>query len=176
MPAIHNQISLLFFRKTINALCLCCCALWVMTFAHSSIAAPALNYAVQNVKGETVNLSEFAGKVVYVDFWSSWCGPCRKSFPWMNEMHAKYAAKGLAVVAINLDVEPELAAQFLTKLPASFPVRYNPEGDVARSFDLQGMPSSFLFNRQGELVQKHVGFYDDKKALYEQEIQQLLVE
>ncbi|MCU8004642.1 TlpA disulfide reductase family protein [Shewanella sp. SM96] len=139
-------------------------------------AAPSLDYQVFNAQNQAVSLSGFKGKVVYVDFWASWCGPCRKSFPWMNEIQKKYQDQGLAVVAINLDTDNELAQEFLKQVPANFSVRFNPEGDVARSFDLLGMPSSFMFNRQGQLVQQHVGFYADKTAEYEQELVNLLKE
>ncbi|AVT49810.1 MULTISPECIES: TlpA family protein disulfide reductase [Shewanella] len=139
-------------------------------------AAPSLDHQVLNAQNQAVSLSEFKGKVVYVDFWASWCGPCRKSFPWMNEIQKKYQDQGLAVVAINLDTDNELAQEFLKQVPANFSVRFNPEGDVARSFDLLGMPSSFMFNRQGQLVQHHVGFYADKAAEYEQELVSLLKE
>ena len=139
-------------------------------------AAPSLDYQVFNAQNQAVSLSEFKGKVVYVDFWASWCGPCRKSFPWMNEIQKKYQDQGLAVVAINLDTDNELAQEFLKQVPANFSVRFNPEGDVARRFDLLGMPSSFMFNRQGQLVQHHVGFYADKIAEYEQELVNLLKE
>lgn len=139
-------------------------------------ATPSLDHQVFNAQNQAVSLSEFKGKVVYVDFWASWCGPCRKSFPWMNEIQKKYQDQGLAVVAINLDTDNELAQEFLKQVPANFSVRFNPEGDVARSFDLLGMPSSFMFNRQGQLVQHHVGFYADKAAEYEQELVSLLKE
>ncbi|MCL1089692.1 TlpA family protein disulfide reductase [Shewanella profunda] len=139
-------------------------------------AAPSLEHQVFDVQNQTTSLAEFKGQVVYVDFWASWCVPCRKSFPWMNEMQRKYQAQGLAVVAINLDTDPALAQAFLADVPADFSVRFNPEGDVARSFDLLGMPSSFIFNRQGQLVQSHVGFYTDKITDYEQELVSLLKE
>tara|TARA_R110000851_G_scaffold98223_3_gene212696 strand:+ start:33968 stop:34513 length:546 start_codon:yes stop_codon:yes gene_type:complete len=139
-------------------------------------AAPSLEHNVLNQQGASVSLQEFAGKVVYVDFWASWCGPCRKSFPWMNAMQAKYQQQGLEVVAINLDVDSALAHEFLSKLPAQFNLRFDPDGDVAHAFELQGMPSSFLFNRKGELVQSHVGFYQQNIPAYEQEIQMLLQE
>ncbi|MGL5907049.1 MAG: TlpA family protein disulfide reductase, partial [Shewanella sp.] len=134
------------------------------------------DHQVLNAQNQSVSLNEFKGKVVYVDFWASWCGPCRKSFPWMNAMQQKYQAEGLAVVAINLDTEPELAQTFLQQVPAQFTLRFNPEGDVAKSFDLMGMPSSFVFNRQGQLVQQHVGFYPDNAADYERELIKLLKE
>ncbi|MDO6641046.1 TlpA disulfide reductase family protein [Shewanella sp. 5_MG-2023] len=150
----------------------------LLTLAFSSplFAAPSLDHTVLTKEGTETSLQEFAGKVVYVDFWASWCGPCRKSFPWMNQMQAKYQQQGFEVVAINLDVDTELAHEFLTKIPANFNLRFNPEGDVAREFDLPGMPSSYLFNRQGELVQRHVGFFDKNKPAYEHEIQLLLKE
>ncbi|ASK69416.1 MULTISPECIES: TlpA disulfide reductase family protein [Shewanella] len=139
-------------------------------------AAPSLEHQVFDANNQSVSLTEFKGKVVYVDFWASWCGPCRKSFPWMNAMAQKYREQGLAVVAINLDTDKALADEFLKQVPATFTVRFNPEGDVARSFDLLGMPSSFMFNRQGELVKSHVGFYQDNAADYEQELVNLLKE
>ncbi|MGR6502502.1 TlpA disulfide reductase family protein [Shewanella sp. Koi 1] len=139
-------------------------------------AAPSLEHQVFDANNQSVSLTEFKGKVVYVDFWASWCGPCRKSFPWMNAMAQKYREQGLAVVAINLDTDKALADEFLQQVPATFTVRFNPEGDVARSFDLLGMPSSFMFNRQGELVKSHVGFYQDNAADYEQELVNLLKE
>jgi len=139
-------------------------------------AAPSLEHHVLDQQGTSVSLQEFAGKVVYVDFWASWCGPCRKSFPWMNAMQAKYQQQGLEVVAINLDVDTALAHEFLSKLPGHFTLRFNPEGDVAQAFELQGMPSSFLFNRKGELVQTHMGFFTENTPAYEHEIQMLLQE
>ncbi len=150
--------------------------LLTLAFSGPLFAAPSLDHTVLTKEGTETSLQEFAGKVVYVDFWASWCGPCRKSFPWMNQMQAKYQQQGFEVVAINLDVDTELAHEFLTKIPANFNLRFNPDGDVAREFDLPGMPSSYLFNRQGELVQRHVGFFDKNKPAYEQEIQLLLKE
>jgi len=67
-----------------------------------------------------IKLSELKGKAVYLDFWASWCGPCKQSFPWMNEMQAKYGAKGLHVLAVNLDQKPEDAAGFLQQTKADF--------------------------------------------------------
>ncbi|PKG55405.1 TlpA family protein disulfide reductase [Shewanella sp. Choline-02u-19] len=144
--------------------------------AFSLSAAPSLDYQVQNFQDKLVSLNEFKGKVVYLDFWASWCGPCRKSFPWMNAMHQKYQQQGLAIVAINLDENKALAKKFLSKLPADFHIRFDPQADVASKFDLQGMPSSYIFNRQGELVQMHLGFFEEKSADYENEIIELLKE
>lgn len=119
-------------------------------------------------------IEEYKGKVIYLDFWASWCTPCRKSFPWMNAMQQKYGAQNFTVVSINLDTEANLAEQFLASTPANFTILYDPEANLATELKLKGMPSSFIINQKGEIVSAHVGFTDDKKVKYEQEIKQLL--
>ncbi|KGJ91625.1 TlpA disulfide reductase family protein [Colwellia psychrerythraea] len=114
------------------------------------------------------------GKVVYVDFWASWCVPCRKSFPWMNAMQEKYQAQGLVVLSINLDAQKKLAEQFLQHTPANFAVIYDKRGTLAKKFQLKGMPSSYLFDRQGKLISAHSGFNGKKQKKYQQEIEQAL--
>lgn len=135
----------------------------------TSLFAASLSFAQ-----DVLDLSQYHGKVVYVDFWASWCGPCKQSFPWMNEMQAKYGDQGLVVIAVNVDTEAGAAKAFLDKHPAQFQIAYDPEGSLASKYNLQGMPSSFVFDRQGNLVKKHVGFSDNKTAHYEQSIKDLL--
>ncbi|MEC4726704.1 TlpA family protein disulfide reductase [Shewanella sp. D64] len=139
-------------------------------------AQPTLNIEVHNSQNQLLSLDEFKGQVVYVDFWASWCGPCRKSFPWLNAMHDKYQQQGLAIVAINLDEDKAAAEKFLAAFPARFHVRFDPQGKSAQTFDLQGMPSSYIFNRKGELVQQHVGFFSEHAKNYERNLSQLLKE
>jgi cytochrome c biogenesis protein CcmG/thiol:disulfide interchange protein DsbE len=113
-----------------------------------------------------INFSEYHGKVLYLDFWASWCEPCRKSFPWLNEMKEKFSDKGFEVIGINLDTEKNLADQFLAQTPAQFVIGYDPSGDTAASYEVKGMPSSFLIDRKGVIVYKHIGFkHADTKAL-----------
>jgi thiol-disulfide isomerase/thioredoxin len=114
------------------------------------------------------------GKVVYLDFWASWCGPCRKSFPWMNDMQEKYRKQGLLVLSVNVDNDKSLAEQFLVEVPANFNVVYDAKGKIARKFKLKGMPSSYLIDRTGKVVNAHIGFSAIKKIKYEQEIKTLL--
>ena len=114
------------------------------------------------------------GNVIYLDFWASWCTPCRRSFPWMNDMQKKYGNKNFKVISINVDSERELAEKFLANTPAKFSVLYDPEGALASEMKLKGMPSSFIINADGVVVSAHVGFTDKKKSLYEQKIKQLI--
>ncbi|MCI2284153.1 TlpA family protein disulfide reductase [Colwellia sp. MSW7] len=119
-------------------------------------------------------LSEHKGKVVYIDFWASWCGPCRKSFPWMNTVHEKYKQQGFSVISINLDADKSLAEKFLVETPANFSVIYDPKGKIAKHFKIQGMPSSMLIGRDGKIKSRHTGFFTNKISTYQEEIEQLL--
>jgi thiol-disulfide isomerase/thioredoxin len=121
-------------------------------------------------------LSALKGQVVYLDFWASWCKPCRKSFPWMNQMHQKYAAQGLQIIAINLDTEEALAKVFLEKVPADIPIIYDPEGNIASDYQLVGMPSSYVIDKKGNIRFSHKGFFTHSEPLYEQELVLLLGE
>lgn len=119
-------------------------------------------------------LADHKGKVVYIDFWASWCKPCRKSFPWMNEMKAKYESEGLVILSVNLDAERKFADEFLAEVPANFPVIYDPKGITARKLKVKGMPSSYIVDRSGKIVSAHRGFNAEKKVAFEQELLSLL--
>lgn len=136
-------------------------------FAAQSDTSNTLELLTQKIQAQS-------GKVVYVDFWASWCIPCRKSFPWMNQLQQKYQNKGLVILSVNLDHDRKLADEFLVQHPAKFPVIYDPKGLIARKYKLKGMPSSFIINRVGNIVSSHVGFNKKKSMAYEQEIIKLL--
>ena len=121
-----------------------------------------------------IDFDKLKGKVVYLDFWASWCGPCRNSFPWMEQMQQRYGDKGLKIIAVNLDQEPQLAKKFLQQFPVDFEIQYDPKGDMAEKFGVQTMPTSFLINRDGKAVKKHNGFFKSKSDEYESEIASLL--
>ena len=122
------------------------------------VGQPAPPLALPDTAGKPVNLDDFRGKVVYVDFWASWCGPCRHSFPWMNEMHDKYGPQGFAVLGVNLDEEASDAAGFLAKVPARFPIVYDKTGQTPTAYGVKGMPTSVLVGRDGKVLFQHIGF------------------
>lgn len=136
-------------------------------------AAPAFDFAGA-AAGQRIKLEDFKGKVLYVDFWASWCGPCRKSFPWMNEMHKKYGPQGLVVLGVNLDAKSEDAAQFLAATPASFAMAYDPAGVSSRSYKVKAMPTSFLIDANGKVLMVHKGFNDGDRAGMEARFKQAL--
>ena len=140
-----------------------------MLLAIILAAMPAFGSA-----SETFNLSDYQGKVVILDFWASWCVPCRRSFPWMNEMQNKYGDDGLVIVAVNLDSEVSDAEAFLERYPADFSIYYDHERQLARQYGVEAMPSSFLIDREGTVVARHLGFKSADTDEYEAEIVALL--
>jgi thiol-disulfide isomerase/thioredoxin len=122
----------------------------------------------------TLDLEAYRGQIVWVDFWASWCTPCRRSFPWLNEIMTKYADRGLVIVGVNVDTERELADRFLREVPARFPIIYDPGGALAMEYEVLGMPSSFLIGRDGEVISSHVGFRREERENYEASIVEAL--
>ena len=123
---------------------------------------------------EPLDLTRFRGKVVLVDFWASWCVPCRQSFPWLNAMQSRYADRGLVVVGVNVDAERDAAAAFLRDVPAQFPIVYDPAGAVASRYQVMGMPSSYVFGPDGTLLAQHIGFRLANREERERELLDLL--
>lgn len=120
------------------------------------------------------NAEQYRGKVVYLDFWASWCSPCKKSFPWMRAMQMKYEKMGLKVITINVDKKKAHAEAFLKKHPATFPVLFDPSGTLADKYQLAGMPMSYIIDRNGVIRHRHIGYIPAMQGLYEQELQVLL--
>ena len=138
------------------------------------ILTGAQTYAIEP---ESFSPARYAdAKVIYLDFWASWCVPCRKSFPWLNRMQAKYDDRGLRVVGINLDHKRAEARAFLEHYAADFDLVFDPEGTLAERWNLKGMPSAVLVTPGGEVLARHIGFRADRKHAYETQIQRLLEE
>ena len=123
---------------------------------------------------EPLDLARHRGRVVIVDFWASWCKPCRQSIPWLNAMRERYGAGGLTIIGVNVDAERADADRFLRDVPIEFEIVFDPTGDLARQFKIQGMPSSYVFDRAGKLVDTHLGFRDAKKGENEAALRDLL--
>ncbi|CAN7298086.1 TlpA disulfide reductase family protein [Pseudoduganella sp. LjRoot289] len=134
-------------------------------------AAPAFELAGP---GGAVRLDQYKGKLVYLDFWASWCGPCRHSFPWMNDMQAKYGAQGLQVVGINLDAKTDDARSFLAATPARFVIAFDPAGAAPRQYGIKGMPSSVLIGPDGRVLFEHSGFREADRVELEGRIRAAL--
>lgn len=116
---------------------------------------------------QSLNLSDYKDKVLYVDFWASWCVPCRKSFPWLESMHEKYSESGLEIITISLDKKSEDMEKFLSNYPISFKNIHDPNQLIAANYKIIGMPTSFIYNKSGDLIKVHAGYREKDKAALE---------
>lgn len=125
----------------------------------SSKAGPAVapSFTLQTSTG-SVSLDSLHAKVILVDFWASWCVPCKASFPWMSAMHERYGSKGLSIVAINVDKSRKAADDFLVKHPVPFTIAFDPSGKTAKAFRVWGMPNSFLIGPGRTILFSRAGF------------------
>lgn len=121
-----------------------------------------------------IKLSQFKGKTVYLDFWASWCGPCKQSFPWMNEIQSRWKQQGLQVVGINVDQKTDDAQAFLKTTPADFTVAFDAQGKMPREYAIKGMPTSLLIAPDGRVLYVHTGFHASDKSDLEKQIRQAL--
>ena len=144
-------------------------AAFLVLFASTiSTAAPMSPYLF--------DLSAYRGKVVYLDFWASWCGPCKYSFPYMEHLVNKFHSHDLVVITDNLDQSSEKAAAFLREINTSIPVIYDEKGVLASRYNVSDMPTSILIDRRGNIRYVHKGFYREKEDEYTSHVTELLNE
>lgn len=150
--------------------------LWGGSAAAVEPGDPAPDFSLPSIHqgGEDFTLSELRGKVVYLDFWASWCAPCLRSLPLYNELFARYRDQGLMVIGVNTDDPPEDGLDFLVDTPLDFPVPSDPESRIPELYHLIGMPTSYLIDREGVIRMVHVGFRDGDLEHIESEIRSLL--
>lgn len=137
------------------------------------VGQPAPNIALAGTPVAS-QLADLRGRYVYVDFWASWCGPCRLSFPWMGALQARYKPSELTVVTINVDKQRRDADRFLQQNPAGFAVAYDPAGESAKRFALKTMPSSFLIGPDGQVLWTHRGFTLDQRPELDRQIDSIV--
>lgn len=161
-----------FRHTTLSAMTLV--ALWATSPAQAvEVGQPAPSFELPGQQG-AIQLAAYKGKTVYLDFWASWCGPCKQSFPWMNDMQKRYGAKGLQVVGVNLDQRTEDARSFLASNPAQFDIAFDNSGATPKQFGVKGMPTSMLIGPDGKVLMVHQGFRAENREALEALIRQAL--
>ena len=134
--------------------------------------APA--FSAPGLTGGTVSLASYRGKVVYLDFWASWCGPCAKSLPALDQLRREFAPGDFQIVAVNLDRNPAVAARFLKQRPVGYPSAIDPKGSLPGAFGVEAMPTSFLIDRDGVVRYVHRGFRETDVDPLRKQIQKLV--
>jgi thiol-disulfide isomerase/thioredoxin len=159
-------------------LTLAAAAAWLLsgTFLAARDAQLAPSVVLHRADGTTMQLADFKGKVLLVDFWASWCVPCKASFPALDALYQRDKDRGLEVLAINLDEQRKAADAFLAGRPHVMPVMFDPKGESAQAFMVRGMPSSVLIDRTSHIRYSHMGYSTKVLDDYQHEIELLLSE
>ncbi len=124
--------------------------------------------------GELIQLEKYKGNVILLDFWASWCPPCAKSVPFLNELHANYSTKGLKIIGVNLDEDLDDAKGFLSRFPAKFDQLLDQTKQCAEEFNVAAMPSSYIIDHDGVVRYIHLGFRSSETDKILDNIQQAL--
>ena len=135
-----------------------CAVLFVGVVSAQEVGKPAPVFDLPAAGAPNVRLADLKGRVVYVDFWASWCGPCRVSFPVLEQLRGELGPKGFEVLAINVDEVEADARQFLSEVPVSYLVVRDAAGITPQTFGILGMPTGYLIDRQGMVREIHQGF------------------
>ncbi len=145
--------------------------------AHAVTAqGPAANFTLKSASGENIRLSEYRGQVVLINFWASWCGPCRQEMPHLEAIYQKYADLGFTVFGVNVEQDRAMADRVLRDIPVSFPILFDDENVVSEIYDVDAMPATVLVDRNGEIRYMHRGYKPGYELEYERQIKTLIRE
>lgn len=172
MTSSASRIS--FRLRPIAAVVLGSAALLALPATALEVGQPAPAFTLPTASGEALSLESQRGHYVYVDFWASWCGPCKQSFPWMKTLQERHAASGFKILAINVDEQQADARRFLASTPPGFTVLFDPKGATPAAWGVQGMPSSYLVGPDGKVLLVHTSFREGEAAEFERRIAALI--
>jgi peroxiredoxin len=144
--------------------------------AATAVGTSAPDFTLKTLAGGNMRLQEQRGQVVLVNFWATWCGPCRKEMPHLNRIADKYKSSGLVLLGVNVDDDVGNALAVAAKLGVKFPVLLDTDKKVSRLYDLNSMPSTMVIDRSGKVRFVHRGYQDGYEDLYDKQIRDLLKE
>jgi peroxiredoxin len=139
-------------------------------------ATPAPDFTLPARDGGSVQLSSLKGQVVMINFWATWCGPCRQEMPLLEQIHAKYEPLGFTLLGVNVEPDSAVATAWLEGMPVTFPVLFDTSNAVAGAFGVMGMPSSVFVDREGRVRHVHRGYKPGDEAQYADVIRSLVKE
>ena len=142
----------------------------------ASVKGPAPNFTLKSLSGKNLKLSEMTGNVVLINFWASWCGPCREEMPVLNALHKKYEPLGFTVLGVNVEEDMEGAMNFLGHVPVDFPILLDNTNKVSKQYKVVAMPTTVVVDRDGNMRYLHEGYKPGDEKKYRQMIKKLVRE
>lgn len=148
----------------------------VSSISAASVSEPAPGFALKARSGDTVTLGDLKGQVVMINFWATWCGPCRQEMPHLEALYERYQSLGFTLLGINVEQDPKGADKWLKETPVSFPVLFDPDNAVTKLYDVVAMPSTVIIDRQGKVRFIHHGYKPGYEDAYQTQVRTLLGE
>lgn len=147
-----------------------------VTVEAGEISGPAPDFTLKSNSGKNLKLSEYRGKVVLINFWASWCGPCRQEMPLLEKLHQRYASYGFTVLGVNVEEESAAARKLLKDIPVSFPVLFDTRNSASKAYNVSAMPSTVMVDRDGNMRYLHMGYKPGDEATYKKWVKRLIRE
>ncbi len=165
-------------RRSLFAPALLAVGACLATFCSAAVAplSTAPDFTLRSSLGQNLRLLEQRGQIVMVNFWASWCGPCKVELPHLNKLYDKYRASGFVLLGVNIDEDPRLAASIAQRMGLKFPILLDSDKAVAKRYDLGTMPSTVIIDRDGKVRQIHLGYRDGLELTYDKQVRDLLKE
>lgn len=151
-------------------------ALLIVPVSAGGMSGTAPDFTLKSNSGKNLRLSEYRGEVVLINFWASWCGPCRQEMPLLDELHKRYEALGFTVLGVNVEEDSSAARKLLEDMPVSFPVLFDEQSTVSREYDIVAMPSTVLVDRDGKVRYLHKGYKPGLEVVYNEQVRELIRE
>jgi thiol-disulfide isomerase/thioredoxin len=149
---------------------------WSLAAAADIVGKPAPDFALRSMQGPSMRLSEHLGEVVVINFWATWCGPCRQEMPLLDALYGKYKQAGLVLLSVNIDEQVEPAIEMAQTLKVSYPVLFDARKEVSRAFDVGAMPVTVLVDRAGVVRYVSEGYKPGYEKRYTDKLRELLNE
>jgi peroxiredoxin len=144
--------------------------------ASADVTGQAPDFTLKSSSGENIKLSELRGTVVLLNFWASWCGPCRTEMPLLDNLYQQYRDYGFTVLGVNLDENRDQADMLLSKVPVTFPILFDPQNHTSESYAVDAMPTTVLIDRNGVIRYHHRGYRDGYMDKYDAQVKALVLE
>jgi peroxiredoxin len=160
-----------------RAMAVCLLGLMIVGSAWAlSKSDSAPDFTLKSNSGDNVKLSELRGQVVMINFWASWCGPCRQEMPLLDEIHQRYSGLGFTVLGVNVEEDQAAARELLEDVPVTFPILFDSRNEVSEAYDVDAMPSTVVVDRDGVVRYIHKGYVPGDENKYQEVVRELIRE
>lgn len=147
-----------------------------LSFAAGELSGPAPDFTLKSRDGKNVRLADLRGQVVMLNFWASWCGPCRQEMPILDELAKRYGRAGFTLLGVNVEQDSSAGEKYLKETPVNFPILWDPTSEVSKLYHIDAMPSTVMIDRDGNMRYLHRGYKPGYENDYKKQIKELIRE